>query len=1767
MRESERPKRNWGFSSNLEIKGNHKETKSAQYDSVPEQANNLNHQNSQLPAGNPNMSEKVSNNPAFIKIIKDRIETLRPKLLDLTRRNPLLSAKFSDRSNTVIRVVDELPQQLFERLGEESKSMRIVPLPPLEEHPKDEDTKEFQNRLSEALATDEVYLAALEEIDHDTEEAAGLLIAEERELRDRIREELGMPERQTKVSPNLVKHARNHEISPSYDLPLHEEAHEDGRHDDADIQTLLLPEALQRKLNMIVSANRSWEQETGVLVLQAAFGFVEWRDPAASKSSFAPLILLPIEIEKKRKSGGVEFIMKSRGDEPQLNLVLVELMKKQFSVSLPEYDSEAHSVDDYIASIEEIDTEALKLKPRRQVAVGVFPSARLAMWNDLDTTEWNFENNEAVSSIFCGSDERGASPFENDKEIDDLSRHLTVPYEVLLSDSSQFAAIAHIVNGNNLALQGPPGTGKSQTIVNTIATMLYEGKKVLFVAEKTAALEVVFSRLRALNLHDFVLPLQATKSSKTEVIQSISERISTSGTRNPSQLDGQLIPKLRVKKNEIKKYIDFISSDYGSTGMTAHDVIGTNIRLKSVEELLPDSLISGYNFSEFDSSLKKLKNLNLNELDKETLKEIQELCTVYEDSLAVADGKNHFWSGVKADAAAAYTADSYLRLAERVKNKLEELESIINTLNECGIDFQKVDSIHAILFGFIQSFPGADKYDPKILVKILQNNACGELNAFFEEGTILKNEEKSLESLLKAPTEDKTLEGLLELIQILSRNSLKSLSESDNQSLVDGLSSKSQKLLELIQFFKSFEELCDNLNNASLFELNHVCTAIKNTPHEVLELRDSKLESDGAIRYLEEAFSTSDELKERKNKNETHFDLDVLPDISEIENSTKILQQSGFFSLFTPKYWAAKRLYRSIAKQRKASVGNAVKYLRSLSRYIRDLDFFNSDEKLKELIGFDFKGLDTKFDPYKSLVTYYRGVKKELFSNDSKSLVELMFRAPVSQIKIVPSPFKIESSFEYHYKLPQIEEERETVLNELKALNKALSDIRELKNIFANGNESTLGEVQSLSARVKKFQTHWAELSANNTVKEIFDNSFNWAAETNGVYLRTLAIANDSEKLPAELSSILIRSLNNDKRNFAELSRVFVLYSEHRKSILIELDEFKNVTGLEKEFSGDSFFRLLEEFKDGNKDRDGLLNHAKLTYSRKELVAWIDGDIIDKYFSGLEAAKNLSKKVKAWIYMLMTNQIFFGNENILIKYTGKKLSNLRASIAQLDSEIIELSSKKIRNRLLEQSKPTSGVGKGKKSEWTDMALINNELNKKKRHIPSRELVKRASGALFELKPCWMMSPLAVAQYIPKGDIEFDLLTIDEASQMTPEDSIGALARSKKVMVVGDTNQLPPSNFFKKILEDEDEDEDKTTPEESILELANSAFHPNAKTLKWHYRSRHESLIAFSNKYIYDSQLVVFPSPYKDKTKVGISMVKVDGVFKSRINQIEAQAVVKGVLEFMQKHPDRSLGVVTMNITQRDLIKEMLEYEMSHEKHVAKYVEKWNEKNNGLDYFFVKNLENVQGDERDVIFVCTLYGPSEPGATVLQRFGPINGVSGKRRLNVLFTRARFQMVTYTSMDSSDIRSEEHQNPGTWVFKKWLEYCATGIIDSGTESIAEPDSDFEVHVIEQIKSLGCEAVPQVGVGGFRIDIGVRHPKWPHGYIMGVECDGATYHSSKSARDRDRLRQEVLEGLGWNLYRIWSTDWFQDHVRETESLGAAIEKRVNALLASAP
>jgi very-short-patch-repair endonuclease len=384
--------------------------------------------------------------------------------------------------------------------------------------------------------------------------------------------------------------------------------------------------------------------------------------------------------------------------------------------------------------------------------------------------------------------------------------------------------------------------------------------------------------------------------------------------------------------------------------------------------------------------------------------------------------------------------------------------------------------------------------------------------------------------------------------------------------------------------------------------------------------------------------------------------------------------------------------------------------------------------------------------------------------------------------------------------------------------------------------------------------------------------------------------------------------------------------------------------------------------------------------------------------------------------------------------------------------------------------------------------------------------------------------------------------MDEASQIKPQDALGSVARGAQLVVVGDPKQLPPTSFFDRVLDDGYDDEDMMAIQqsESILDATLPIF--PARRLRWHYRSQHESLIAFSNHSFYDSDLVLFPSPHKDNDKYGIqySMVR-HGCFVNRRNMEEAKIISAAVREHFRHRPDESLGVVAMNAEQRLQIEGAIEALAKEDIVFQEWLEKDSHK---VESLFIKNLENVQGDERDVIFISMTYGPQEPGGKVYQRFGPITHDVGWRRLNVLFTRSKKRMHIFSSMGSEDIIAGPTVSRGVQALRDFLAFCETGNLHTTErETGRAPDSDFEIAVMAAIRNAGFECVPQVGVAGFYIDVAVVDPGNPGRYLMGIECDGATYHSAKSTRDRDRLRQTILVRLGWRIRRIWSTDWFKN------------------------
>ena len=458
-----------------------------------------------------------------------------------------------------------------------------------------------------------------------------------------------------------------------------------------------------------------------------------------------------------------------------------------------------------------------------------------------------------------------------------------------------------------------------------------------------------------------------------------------------------------------------------------------------------------------------------------------------------------------------------------------------------------------------------------------------------------------------------------------------------------------------------------------------------------------------------------------------------------------------------------------------------------------------------------------------------------------------------------------------------------------------------------------------------------------------------------------------------------------------------------------------------------------------------------------------------------------------------------------------------------------------------------------------LALIRGEINKKSRHMPIRRLLSEAGDAIVQIKPVFLMSPLSVAQFLEPGKLTFDLLLIDEASQIKPAEALGAAMRCQQLVVVGDQKQMPPTSFFDRQMSGDELDEDddislgnQAVHMESILSLCDARAMERAM-LSWHYRSEHPSLIEVSNHEFYDAKLTYPPTPFLGHSGLGLNMVRTQGIYqrgRQRNNPLEADVICEHVLEHVRNYPAQSLGVVALSVAQRDTIDNKMEFLRAEHPDVDRFCLDSKE-----EAFFVKNLENVQGDERDVIYISIGYGKDQDGYFG-QNFGPVSSLGGERRLNVLFTRARKRCTVFTSISYEDIRTDVSAHEGPRVLKAYLKYAATGDMDIPQLTGAEMDSPFEHDVANVLLSHGYEVEAQVGSAGFKIDLAVRNPDQTQDYLLAIECDGARYHSSSWARERDRLRQQVLESKGWKFHRIWSTDWFYNRDSEVKKLLSAID-----------
>lgn len=441
-------------------------------------------------------------------------------------------------------------------------------------------------------------------------------------------------------------------------------------------------------------------------------------------------------------------------------------------------------------------------------------------------------------------------------------------------------------------------------------------------------------------------------------------------------------------------------------------------------------------------------------------------------------------------------------------------------------------------------------------------------------------------------------------------------------------------------------------------------------------------------------------------------------------------------------------------------------------------------------------------------------------------------------------------------------------------------------------------------------------------------------------------------------------------------------------------------------------------------------------------------------------------------------------------------------------------------------------------------ILREEFAKKRRHKPIRKLLAETYGAVQAIKPIFMMSPMSVASYLEPGTIEFDAVIFDEASQIRPADAFGSILRANQVVVVGDNRQMPPTSFFDSVGESDDDEDTTVSDFDSILDLFTSKGIKD-QMLRWHYRSRHESLIAVSNYEFYENKLLIPPSPQPRNLQLGLVLHYLpDTVYEPgtrRYNRMEAREVAEAVIRHARATPELTLGVAAFSQAQMQAVRDELEVLRRSNLDCESFFNLHPE-----EPFFVKNLENVQGDERDVIFISIGYGKTADGR-VSMNFGPLNRDGGERRLNVLISRARLRCEVFTNLSSDDIDLDRTQSRGVSALKNYLKYARTGELGIDLPSGREAGSPFEEAVAQKLIERGYKVHYQVGTAGFFIDLAIIDPENPGKYLIGIECDGASYHQSASARDRDRLRQAILESKGWTILRIWSTDWFNNPERE--------------------
>ena len=591
-----------------------------------------------------------------------------------------------------------------------------------------------------------------------------------------------------------------------------------------------------------------------------------------------------------------------------------------------------------------------------------------------------------------------------------------------------------------------------------------------------------------------------------------------------------------------------------------------------------------------------------------------------------------------------------------------------------------------------------------------------------------------------------------------------------------------------------------------------------------------------------------------------------------------------------------------------------------------------------------------------------------------------------------------------------------------------------------------------------------------------------------------------------------------------------------------------------QELSSMPLLNIYRQLKKCRENMDMLESYIDYKKSLKQIAEYGLKDFLSVIKKEKTAAEDIVPSFKKCFYRAWLDKVMQGRSEIRTfrhDQHEKRIDEFR----QLDIMSMQIARDNLKAKLINNLPNLEFSGHG-----DEAAVLKRELSKKGRYMPIRKLIASIPMLLPSLKPCMMMSPLSVSTYFSSSDYRFDTVIFDEASQIRTEEAICSIYRAKQVIIAGDSNQLPPTDFFATSLSDNDEYMDDDMEDLGAYEsLLDEASVLPTQTLLWHYRSRHEHLIAFSNEKIYRNNLITFPSAVSREKDLGVEYIRVkNGIYVKGGkggNAEEAKKIAELLLEHFRTHPERSVGIIAFGERQQNAIEnEMIRLRQAHPE-IEKYF-----KDSIEEPVFIRNLETVQGDERDTIIFSIGYGFDASGKFNMN-FGPLSREGGERRLNVAITRARYNLKLVGSILPYDIKTDRISSTGPKLLREYIEFAMKG--DSALESDSDshealfPDQHFEKTVYDYLVSQGHHVVSNVGCSGYRIDMAVIDPDHDGKYILGIECDGEMYASARTVRERDRLRRTILESIGWNIYHIWSADWIKDPAKEKARLNKAISQ----------